>query len=152
MVKTYYKTTWYSRKQIRYFWMRIDYSHSSMKWVLYSTFSLIPVQLISGHHADFQLCPVLRLLPMCAVLIEFNVSASFPFCTSSDCSFEIMPSWRMGNIYWWWRSSYGVSLIADTVAVELPWYFSFSSMKWMECRRRFVKLKMSFLSSYRSIE
>ena len=151
MVKTYYKTTWYSQKQIRYFRMRIDYSHSSMKWAVYSTFSLIPVQLISGHPRWFSALP--------CIASSFNVRRSYRI----QC-FRVVPFLHIirlfvwdnafvthGSIYWWWRSSYGVSLIADTVAAELPWYFSFSSMKWMECRSRFVKLQMSFLSSYRSI-
>ena len=33
--------------------------------------------------ADPQLCPVLRLLPVRAVLIEFDIAAKLPFFTSS---------------------------------------------------------------------
>ena len=88
MVKTYYKTTWYSQKQIRYFGMRIDYSHSSMKWVVYSTFSLIPVQLISGHPRWFSALP--------CIASSFNVRRSYRI----QC-FRVVPFLHIIRLFVW---------------------------------------------------
>ena len=88
MVKTYYKTTWYSQKQIRYFRMRIDYLHSSMKWVVYSTFSLIPVQLISGHPRWFSALP--------CIASSFNARRSYRI----QC-FRVVPFLHIIRLFVW---------------------------------------------------
>ena len=94
-------------------------------------------------------CVFFRCAPFSSNSILLRRSRSF--CTSSNCSLEMIPSWCMDSIQRRRGKSFGASLIVGAVATEFPQYFSVSSMKWMERQCRFVKLKMSFLSSYRSI-